>query len=123
MPSKRRKGAQPGNTNAIKQGWYSSRFTPTELADLEMLLTTTGLDDEIHLFRVNLRRLWYKANGEDESKQDLSDTLNDTGLGIVRLASVMRTNEAFTRRQTDVAGLLAEAIQEVFGSGLDPRNP
>jgi hypothetical protein len=122
MP-KRKKGAQPGNTNAIKQGWYSSRFTPTELKDLELLLTTSGLDEEIDWLRVNLRRLWNKASGEDDTKSDLSDTLNDAALNILRLASVMRTNQALIRRQNDVAGLLAEAIQEVFGIGLDPRNP
>jgi len=118
----RKKGAQPANTNALKHGFYSPRFTITELSDLETLLHADGLDDEINLMRVQIRRLQQIAN-DDEDKQDLMDTLNTMGSASTRLAGMLRTNQALAHRQTDVAALLTQAIQEVFGSELDPRNP
>jgi hypothetical protein len=37
-PSKRPRGAQPGNSNAVKHGFYSRKFHPQELNDLDLLL-------------------------------------------------------------------------------------
>jgi hypothetical protein len=45
MP-KRSRGAQPGNTNALKHGFYSKRFSQLELTDLETALGD-GLGDEV----------------------------------------------------------------------------
>jgi len=51
MP-KRKSGAQPGNTNALKSGFYSPRFTSIELGDLQTMLKADGLNNEINLMRV-----------------------------------------------------------------------
>ena len=49
-------GAQPGNTNALKHGFYSRRFNKRELADLE-IASIKSLEDEISLLRLFSRRL------------------------------------------------------------------
>ena len=49
-------GGQPGNVNALKHGFYSSRFNKRELEDLDNT-SPSGLQDEIALLRTFARRL------------------------------------------------------------------
>jgi hypothetical protein len=121
MP-KRKRGAQPANTNALKSGFWSSRFTSTELSDLETLLEADGLNQEIENMRVQIRRLQDVANGKKDF-ETLVISLNTLGAANTRLAGLLRTNQALAKRQTDTISLLAQAIEEVYGSGLDPRIP
>jgi hypothetical protein len=51
----RNKGAQPGNTNALKHGFYSRFFKEGEVTDLSSL--APDLTDEIAMLRVITRRL------------------------------------------------------------------
>jgi len=51
----RKRGAQPGNRNAIKHGFYSDGFKQAERMSLG-LIQHMDLTDEIQLFRVLLRR-------------------------------------------------------------------
>jgi len=51
----RPRGAQPGNTNALKHGFYAKHFNQLELSDLETALSG-GLDNEIEMLRVAQRR-------------------------------------------------------------------
>lgn len=122
MSTKRKGGGQPGNTNALKAGYFSRRFTPLDISDLETLLHADGLQSEINLMRVTIRDLQEIAHGEN-TKQDLMQTLNTYGAATIRLASLLRTNQALAKRQTDVAGMLYQVIEEVFGNALDPRKP
>lgn len=120
--TRRKSGGQPGNTNALKSGFFSRRFTPLDISDLETLLHADGLQSEINLLRVTMRQLQDIAAGED-NKQDLIQTLMTYSSVATRLAGLLRTNQALSKRQTDVAGMLYQVIEEVFGNALDPRNP
>ena len=51
----RKRGAQPGNRNAIKHGFYSDQFKQAERMSLS-LVQPADLTAEIQLFRVQLRR-------------------------------------------------------------------
>ena len=51
----RKRGAQPGNRNAIKHGFYSDQFKQAEKMSLS-LVQSADLTDEIQLFRVQFRR-------------------------------------------------------------------
>jgi hypothetical protein len=51
---KRRPGAQPGNQNARKHGYYAKNFSPTALASLPTSHKALALDDEIFLLRLTL---------------------------------------------------------------------
>ena len=52
-------GDSQGNWNALKHGYYSKRFNPLELKDLDTVLTD-GLQDEIALLRVIIRRVFLR---------------------------------------------------------------
>lgn len=110
--TKRKGGGQPGNTNAIKSGYYSHTYRPLELSDLETELRD-GLTDEIANVRVAIRRLMEIANGE-ENKGDLMDTLALLVSSGVGLAHMLRTQESLGSRTTEVATLLSRAIQEAM---------
>ena len=121
MP-KRSRGGQPANTNALKSAFYSKCFTSVELSDLETLLEADGLNREIEHMRIQISRLQEVANGKKDF-ETLVIALNTLGAANTRLAGLLRTNQALAKRQTDTVSLLAQAIEEVFGSGLDPRHP
>jgi hypothetical protein len=53
---RRRRGGQPGNTNALKSGLYARLFRASELARLQDI-TPASLQDEIDMFRLIIRRL------------------------------------------------------------------
>ena len=56
MVTKRKRGAQLGNLNALQHGFYSRRFREEEIADLESL--SEGLQDEAAMLRVLIRRVF-----------------------------------------------------------------
>jgi hypothetical protein len=120
--SKRKGGGQPGNTNALKSGFFSKRFTSIELSDLETLLEADGLNSSIDLMYTQIRRLQDVANGKKDF-DTMVIALNTLGAANIRLASLLRTNQALTSHRPDTISLLARAIEEVYGSGLDPRIP
>jgi hypothetical protein len=107
----RQRGAQPGNTNRVKTGFYSKRFNGDELDDLEIELRE-GLTDEIALMRVMMRRVLDAADGETE-KKDLIDTLATLGTSSTRLSLLMRAQAQINNHQTDIANLIIDAIEEV----------
>ena len=62
--TRKKPGAPEGNWNAFKHGFYSKRFRPLELSDLDTALGD-GLEDEIALLRVIIRRVFECANDEE----------------------------------------------------------
>ncbi len=110
----RKKGGQAGNTNALKSGFYSNRFRLTELSDLDTKLKE-GLQDEISLMRVMIRRL-VDAADKDTEKNDLVATLDTLGAATTRLAGLIRTQEALAKRNDDLAEAISDALSEVMNA-------
>jgi len=54
---KRKRGAQKGNQNARKHGFYSSTLSPTELCEFCSLINLKGIAPEIAVLRLKLRSL------------------------------------------------------------------
>jgi hypothetical protein len=52
-PPKRRRGAPPGNTNAVKHGFYSSRFGPRRPQNLD----PAGVNAQIVLLKVYINHV------------------------------------------------------------------
>jgi hypothetical protein len=91
-PPARKRGGQPGNTNAFKHGFYTSSFS---LAERRGLQAANGLvlGDEIDLFRVLIRRfsdqiLATQASSPTQTAQHLAVI----GEAMLRLASLLRTD-------------------------------
>jgi hypothetical protein len=51
---KRKKGAQPGNRNARKHGFYSKVLTPEQQDVLNLATRVTGLDREVAILRLKI---------------------------------------------------------------------
>jgi len=113
MPDRKRKpGAQPRNTNALKHGFYSRRFRQLELFDLEDALKD-GLNDEIALLRVIIRRVFAIASNEGQELETWFKALSTLGLAASRLASLLRTQRTLADDPSNVASALSQAIGEV----------
>jgi uncharacterized protein YjcR len=108
--TRRKRGAPNGNWNAFKHGFYSKRFKPLEIQDLDTALGD-GLEDEIALLRVIIRRVFEYADDDDKQTLDQwSRTLNTLGAASTRLAALIRTQQVVSGGGSSVLDLLSEAI-------------
>ena len=80
---KRKRGAQPGNQNARKHGFYSKHFTPDQTNQLEASDDLKDLGPEINLLRVKLNTIL------DDPNISL-DLLLRTVHALARLMAVQR---------------------------------
>jgi hypothetical protein len=95
IPEKRRKrGAQPGNKNALKHGFYARHFYLRELSSLKQI--RNGLEDEIDTLRLAIQRMVMLATAEESSASDWQKTLQSLGLASHRLARLVKTHQQLT---------------------------
>ena len=84
MSSSRRPGGQPGNTNALKHGFYASKFKPHQLDDYNC---TPGTDET-----------WYLNGTANPADQTVTFTSCNnggfTGSGVVSYAGGTLTGDA-----------------------------
>ena len=111
--SARKRGEQPGNTNALKHGFYSQQFRNGELADLDSF-EDTNLQDEIGVLRVYLRRLLELADGIEDTRHAAA-ILDKVSLVTVRIATLAKAQRILSGDQdARVATALSEALQDVM---------
>ena len=109
---KRKSGGQIGNWNAFKHGFYSRRFRPLEVSDLDTVLSD-GLVDEIALLRVIIRRVFEFADSDAADLDTWTRSLNTLGAASTRLAGLLRTQAILTGGSGNVLDVLSAAIGEV----------
>jgi hypothetical protein len=109
---KRRPGGQPGNANALRHGFYSRRFRNLEHRDLEAGLQD-GLQDEISLLRVQIRRLMELAEGQTDLKEAIQ-TLTAIGLACTRLAGMLKTQRILGIDEDDLTKAINEAVDDIL---------
>jgi len=93
--TKRKGGGQPGNTNALKHGFYSRRFCDLELGDFVSSLGD-DLQSEVAMLRagqcprqgIQIRRVFDLAAGIDDLEQ-AARLLKITAITVGRLASLL----------------------------------
>ena len=113
----RRRGGQPGNTNAVKHGLYSSKFSPDEAENLTGM--REGLQDEIDLMRVNISRLMEYCeqlkNAEMELKaEDYIALHNVIAKEAATVARLMQVNKALNDAQNvGIHAQLLAALEDV----------
>ena len=120
----RRRGGQPGNTNAVKHGLYSSRFFPEEIEALSDM--QEGLKDEIELVRVTTARILRYVEQhtvEDQvvmEAEDYTALLNLIAKNSATVARLMQVDKALRDAQnTGVGAQLLAALEEVNASLLE----
>jgi len=109
--TRRKRGGQPGNTNALKHGIYRKHFSHEEIDDLETALQT-GLQDEIALLRILLKRTFALANGIEDLEES-TKTLNALGAATTRLSGLLRVDKILGGGGGNAAEAIATAISEV----------
>ena len=131
MPVKKRRGAQPGNLNALKHGFYSRSFKELENSDLEAMLAQ-DLESEIAMLRVVVRRAFELSTapaakdqpgaedidlGQDLNAQAKLGTaihvMNSLGMASIRLGSLLKIQAMLGKRQGDIGAVISEALKEV----------
>ena len=112
MATTGKRGGQPGNTNAVKHGFYSRTFTSPEAADLEAVLSL-NLGDEIDMLRVALRRTFELALKATDAEGALI-ALSTLGQASTRLAGLLKAQRLLQGSgNVDVAAALNQALGEV----------
>ena len=113
MPqSIRKRGAQPGNMNALKHGFYSRSFRAMEGIDLSCM--SEGLVDEIALMRIMVRRVFEAANTENNDLEEWSGLLGTLGLATTRLAYLLKVQKVIAGGNgNDIAAALSEALKDI----------
>lgn len=106
---RRKSGGQPGNWNAFKHGFYSRRFRPLEVSDLDTFLSD-GLVDEIALLRVIIRRVFEQVDSDAANLDDWTKSLNTLGAAATRLAGLLRTQQIISGGAGDIVSVLSDAI-------------
>ena len=96
-----KKGAPKGNQNARKHGFYSRALTEAEKLEMEEASYVDGIDQEIMLLRIKLRRLV-------EHEPDRIDLQIEAANTIARL---VRTRYQISKEQKNS---LKEAITKVL---------
>lgn len=117
----KRRGGQPGNTNAVKHGLYSRRFDPEEVEALSGM--QDGVKDEIEAVRVTLSRILDYLNGTDVSKLKAEDYAAVVSLVSKNAATVGRLMQ-IDKMLNDSANVgihqqLLDALEEVNQSLLE----
>lgn len=114
MPPRRKRGAQPGNTNALQHGFYSPAMRQAEISDLRTLLEDAGrLDDEIAMLRVMARRL-AETSEKSIDAEDIVATTNAFGAAVTRLAGLMRVQQFLAGSSTNTAQAISAALSAVM---------
>ena len=102
--------APKGNLNALKHGFYSRLFHPSETEGLRD--DFAGMEQEITLLRVMIRRTMQLADGIDDLKE-ATRVLDALGAAATRLANLVRAQKRLNDDRPHLADEISIAIQEV----------
>jgi len=122
-------GAQPEldevqpNTNALKHGFYSSRFHRADIADLDNH-SFSGLKDEITLLRVYIRRVVENSYEVTDHTQTV-ELLRVISHALTTLNRLVRTQHALFGGETgnDFHAICDEVIVELMEEVQNGKTP
>ncbi len=110
---RKKRGAQAGNTNAVKHGLYSRCFRQEELADPGQM-TAAGLQGEIAVLRALILRLFELASAEEPDLDTLSKVLGTIGRGASYVGRLLKAEKELAAEHSDVAAALSKALGGVL---------
>jgi hypothetical protein len=108
---RRKRGAQPGNLNALRHGFYSPRFNSHELTDLD-ISPQRSLEGEIAMLRVFMRRTLDLVDGMDD-QDEMVRVLGALGVAALRVARLLQAQSALGNGEL-ISGELSLALNEVM---------
>jgi hypothetical protein len=101
--TKNKPGAQRGNRNAYKHGFYASNFSSDEIKKLKR---APDLESEIKAARIIADRIFNRISGQGLGPEDAGAIDEDTIHSINTLANVWVTISTLARSHQLVAGKL-----------------
>ena len=107
----RRRGAQPGNTNALKHGFYSRQMDTLELLEFDDQ-GAKGLQDEITMLRLYIRRVLSLA-GRTQTLRESLDTVRAISLAATSLTRLLKAHKLLYGPPDELEALINQAIAEV----------
>ncbi|MEN6571572.1 MAG: hypothetical protein ABFD24_07015 [Anaerolineaceae bacterium] len=107
--TKRKKGAQPGNTNAVKYGFYTRRLPARDVDGLDET-TVASLKDEIEVMRIFSRKVAELGSDVDDL-DEAKDLLRVLSLSTSSINRLVRTNSRMP--EPSQAELLQQALAEL----------
>lgn len=118
----RKKGAQPGNKNALKHGFYADKFTAAENSRLDSQ-GTTDLLAEIALLRICVDRLLQELDFSEKTNADAQGNnirdvhylqqLNTLTAMTQSIATLARTEYLIRGKNEGIQKSLLEALEMV----------
>ena len=111
----RKRGAQPGNHNALKHGFYSRNFKPAEAEDLEAA-SAEGLHNEVLMLRVMIRRVVELATNQVQGAGlgNAIAALNTLGTAAYRLAYLLEAEKKLAAGDSETSKALDKALDDVL---------
>ncbi len=98
--SRQKKGAQKGNRNAIKHGFYARIFDEAEKVDFTVAAGVEGIDEEIALLRLEIKNA---ISGGDERNLIL----------LVKAAGAL---EKLVRTRYQITSTQRQGLKEAIGN-------
>ena len=107
----RSRGGQPGNTNALRHGFYSRNWKYRDCKGLEDV-DPVSLTDEIALMRVCIRRLSESIAAAASYEEQLR-FIRTLSHAIYALNRMVRTQKAIMPPEGDLQQILSEALRDI----------
>jgi hypothetical protein len=93
-------------------GFYAHQFSHEEIIDLEAMIAR-GLDDEIAMLRVVLRRYYTEACG-CQTLEEMGEALVKISLVATRLASLVKVQQSLgAQGRGDFSELFSQALAQI----------
>ena len=105
------RGAPPGNTKALKHGFYSRAFRNLEADDLDAVQAT--LENEITMLRVQMRRALEIINSQDPDPDLALKTLSVLGNTASRIASITRIHATIAGGDNQLNAAIIQALHDI----------
>lgn len=99
-PTPRKRGAQPGNANALKHGFYARGILNAEANELAAI-KDDGLSNEIDMLRVIMQRLFIMAGENDNDIENYIKILSVTGAAATRLSGLLKAQRLLSGESND----------------------
>jgi len=108
---KRHRGGQPGNINALKHGFYTRRFSQTDLAGVEST-DYNGLMDEIAIIRLYARRL-IELDDESSDISQVTNILRILCLASLTITRLVKTSQFLQVNRDTSSSDLHKALEQL----------
>ena len=111
---RRRRGAPPGNINALKHGFYTRRLPASQLRGLEDH-SFSGLSEEIAVLRLFIRQL-VEHQPKVLTVDQAASYLRVISLALISLTRLIRTQH-LVGDDDSIGNALTQALEEIRQEG------